>query len=32
MTDYRLVGVIRVTWPVFRFCPNHISGDWNRWS
>jgi len=27
MTDYTLIGVVRVTWPLFlKFCPNYIFG------
>jgi len=26
MTDYSLMGVVRVLWPVFKFCPNNIFG------
>jgi len=26
MTDYPLIGVVRVTWSVFYFDPNHIFG------
>jgi len=30
MTNYPLMGVVGVTWPVFTFCPQ--SYLWNRWS
>ena len=31
ISDYSLMGVVRVTWLVFLFCPNH-NYLWNWWS